>query len=168
MLISDSYRELNAQLHSDRPDYGTSGQRYAPVIRQLMDSYNTQDVLDYGCGKRTLEQTLGVPIYNFDPALPEYADSPDPADIVACTDVLEHIEPECLIDVLDDIRRCMRKAAFLTIATRPAKKYLADGRNAHLIQREAAWWIERLWESGFRIRQFADMDLELQIIVEPS
>lgn len=167
MLITESYRTLNAQLHRDRADYGTSGARYVAAVQQLIDRFGA-DVLDYGCGKRTLETALGMTIRNYDPALPEYAQTPEPADIVACTDVLEHIEPEHLVEVLADIRRCTRRAAFMTIATRPAKKFLADGRNAHLIQRKAEWWLPMLWQAGFRIRQFYDLEGELQIVAEPA
>ena len=166
MLISDSYRELNALLHSEREDYGTSGRRYAQPVAQLTTIYDTLDVLDYGCGKRTLEKALGYAIHNYDPCIAGLDAKPEPADIVACTDVLEHIEPDCLEEVLQNLRHLMRKAGFLTIATRPAKKYLADGRNAHLIQESAKWWLMQLWSAGFTVRQFADMGGELQVIVE--
>ena len=48
-------------------------------------------------------------------------------------ELMEHIEPECLEEVLDNLQWLSLKAVFLVIATRPAKKMLADGRNAHLI-----------------------------------
>jgi hypothetical protein len=32
----------------------------------------------------------------------------------------------------------------MTIASKPAKKFLSDGRNAHLIQEGPIWWLERL------------------------
>jgi 2-polyprenyl-3-methyl-5-hydroxy-6-metoxy-1,4-benzoquinol methylase len=79
--------------------------------------------------------------------------APEPHDIVACTDVLEHIEPDCLDDVLKDIRRCTKKVAFLLIATRPAIKVLADGRNAHLIQQPYTWW--RTSHRGMRLQDQA-------------
>ena len=93
-----------------------------------------------------------------------FSGTPNPADIVACTDVLEHIEPECLEDVLADLRQVTKRLGFFTIATRPAKKFLADGRNAHLIQQDAKWWIERLWKH-FKIQQFNDLGGELLVIV---
>ena len=65
---------------------------------------------------------------------------------MTCTDVLEHIEPECLEHVLDDLQRLTRKVAFLNIATRPAKKILADGRNAHLIQQQLPFWLPLFWQ----------------------
>jgi hypothetical protein len=36
------------------------------------------------------------------------------------------------------------KNAFLIIATSPAKKFLPDGRNAHLIVETPGWWKERI------------------------
>jgi S-adenosylmethionine:diacylglycerol 3-amino-3-carboxypropyl transferase len=78
---------------------------------------------------------------------------PEPHDIVVCTDVLEHIEPDCLDDVLADIRRCTKKAALLVVATRPAMKTLSDGRNAHLIQEDFKWWEPHIEKAGFRVLQ---------------
>jgi hypothetical protein len=60
--------------------------------------------------------------------------------------VLEHIEPELLDNVLDDLKRCALKGVFLTINMRPAYKTLADGRNAHLIQKPIEWWLPKLME----------------------
>lgn len=166
MLITPEYRELNRQLHADRPDYGTGGHKFAETINQMCAAHRTTDVLDYGCGKRTLEKALGFSIQNYDPAV-EGLETVKPADIMCCTDVLEHIEPECLTAVLQELRTCTKIVAFLTIATRPAKKTLADGRNAHLIQKNGRWWIEALWNAGFELHQFIDVGgEELQVIAK--
>jgi hypothetical protein len=156
MLISDEYRALNAQLHRDRPDYGTSGHKWADAVMMLAKERGANTVLDYGCGKRTLRGALPLlnerdfRLYEYDPAIPGLDAAPSPADLVVCTDVLEHIEADCLNAVLDDLRRCTRKVAFLEIATRPAVKTLADGRNAHLIVEPPEWWLPKLdarWSS---------------------
>jgi len=164
VLISDKYRELNARMHRENPVYGVSGQKYAPLVRELMKGFGTSDILDYGAGKRTLEQALGFPIHNYDPCIPGLDARPEPHDIVACTDVLEHIEPDCLDDVLKDIRRCTRKVAFFLIATRPANKSLPDGRNAHLIQQPYEWWQERLEAAGFQVRNVHEVEREFGVI----
>jgi hypothetical protein len=143
MLITDSYRELNRKLH-ELSYYGVSGRVYADRVKALVEELGTRDVLDYGCGKRTLEAALGFAIQNYDPCIAGLDAPPHPADIVACIDVLEHIEPELLDAVLDDLRRLTKRVAFLYIATRPAKKFLPDGRNAHLIQRPFGWWLPKL------------------------
>ncbi len=84
-----------------------------------------------------------------DPCIPEYADPPPPCDLVYCGDVLEHVEPDCLNAVLNDLRRLTLKAVLLVICTGPAAKTLQDGRNAHLIQEGPRWWLDALderWE----------------------
>jgi 2-polyprenyl-3-methyl-5-hydroxy-6-metoxy-1,4-benzoquinol methylase len=146
LLISEEYRQQNKQLHEIRPDYGVGGHKHVKEIKDLAVAMGTKDILDYGCGKRTLEDALGFEIKNYDPAFEELSLPAEPADLVVCTDVLEHIEPECIEDVLDDLRRVTKKVAFLTIATRPAVKTLPDGRNAHLIQQDLKWWLPKLWD----------------------
>jgi hypothetical protein len=64
--------------------------------------------------------------------------------LVVCGDVLEHVEPEHLDSVFDDLARCTRRLAFLVVATRPARKQLADGRNAHLSQMSASRWLNHI------------------------
>lgn len=164
MLISESYRELNRQLHSDNPRFGVSGKRYVKAVEHLSESYGSREILDYGCGKRTLEAKLGFPITNYDPCLPGLDVLPEPHDIVICTDVLEHIEPECLEDVLKDLRRCTKKVALLLIATRPAGKTLADGRNAHLIQQPYEWWRDEIVRTGFAVLHTHPMEGEFMVL----
>ena len=72
-------------------------------------------------------------IQHYDPAIPDWADAPEPCEMVACIDVLEHIEPELIGNVLDDLQRVTRSIGLFTMATMPAVKVLEDGRNAHLI-----------------------------------
>src|SRR5262245_33215726 len=57
-LISAQYRELNRLLHESRPDYGTSAYKWAARVADLCERSKAKTVLDYGCGKRLLEQGL--------------------------------------------------------------------------------------------------------------
>jgi hypothetical protein len=86
-----------------------------------------------------------IPPFHRVAALPGFA------DLVVCTDVLEHVEPELLDTVLRHLRSLARKAVFVVIATRPSNKTLSDGRNAHLIVETAEWWIAHLIEAGFTV-----------------
>jgi 2-polyprenyl-3-methyl-5-hydroxy-6-metoxy-1,4-benzoquinol methylase len=146
MLISDEYRELNKELHETNEAYGTSGHNHAEAVVGLANAMQTVDILDYGCGKGTLNSAIGIRLKEYDPAVPGKDDPPEPADLVVCTDVLEHIEPDCLDDVLDDIESLARRGVFLCVATREAKKVLADGRNAHLIVEGKDWWLPKLMD----------------------
>ena len=148
VLISEEYRAQNAKLH-ECEHYGVSANIWFGRVLDLCRALQTHDVLDYGCGKRRLEANLGWEIANYDPAIPGLDSPPEPHDVVACIDVLEHIEPECLDDVLDDLQRLIKRAGFFLIANRPASKTLPDGRNAHLIQEDLRFWLPKIldrWE----------------------
>lgn len=150
-LISDDYRKQNLLLHIARPTYGKSGSRWTAVVAKLVKDFDPDTILDYGCGKQTLSLSLPhLNIVDYDPAIPELSQEPLPADLVICTDVLEHIEPEYLENVLDNLKFMTLRNAFFTVATRPAQKKLPDGRNAHLIIEDFEWWKEKL-EKRFKI-----------------
>ena len=165
MKITPGYLEQNRKLH-ETGYYGLRGGRWAPTVLNVCKVAGSRDVLDYGCGQRTLERDLDFPIRNYDPCIPGLDAPPEPADVVACTDVLEHIEPECLDEVLDDLKRVTRNIGFFVIATQPAKKVLPDGRNAHLIQESLAWWRRKL-EARFKVSQVKEMSGEFAVVVRP-
>jgi hypothetical protein len=146
VTISDEYIRLNRELHRRLDAYGTSAPRWTDAVRRVQQLTGAANVLDYGCGKALLSKQLGgqIDVINYDPAVERYAARPEPADLVVCIDVLEHIEPHLLDAVVSDIRDLCRKAVFAVVSTRPAAKTLADGRNAHLIQQKPDWWDRRL------------------------
>lgn len=144
-LISPEYRALNTELHETRSDYGARGSRAADKVRELAARYDCRSILDYGCGKGSLAAVLPN-VQEYDPAIPGKDAEPRPADLVVCTDVLEHVEPDKIDAVLDHIRRLTQKVCHFSICTIPASKTLADGRNAHILLRPADWWVEKLKE----------------------
>lgn len=145
MLISQEYRALNKDLHESDPHYGTSGAKFAPRIEAIAKTIGAITILDYGCGKQLLGKALShLLIKGYDPALEGLNGVPEPVDFVVCGDVLEHIEPDYLEAVLDDLLRCTLKGIFLTVCCVPALKVLSDGRNAHLIQKPIDWWLPQI------------------------
>ena len=163
--ISPEYLELQRAYHAEKDHYGTMGSRYVDGVRQLIKDVGAKSVLDYGCGKGTLRKELGDIVREYDPAIPGKDGEPEPADIVVCTDVLEHIEPDKLDSVLEHMR-CLGQWFFLVIATRPAEKDLPDGRNAHLLIHDAAWW-KSVLESRFDIKQFDPNEHGVFITAKP-
>src|SRR5262245_55345835 len=96
-LITPEYIEQNRLLHERVPEYGMSGQRWGRYVERLITEEKFVSVLDYGCGKGTLAKVLvGYNVAEYDPAVPGKDGRPQPAELVVCTDVLEHIEPELL------------------------------------------------------------------------
>ncbi len=145
--ISSEYREQQQTLHQDST-YGRASLGYAPLVINILEKSGFRSISDYGAGKCRLKDELShffksFEYYPYDPAFPEYG-NPQPADLAVCIDVLEHIEYDYLESVLEDLKKITSKIGLFTIHTGPAKKVLADGRNAHLIQQDASWWLEKL------------------------
>jgi len=117
---------------------------------------DAKSILDYGCGECTLRpaiKKLGFKgfIGEYDPARFGKEAPPKPADLVVCTDVMEHVEPELIDNVLRHVRGLTGKGCFMVVATRPANKILPNGENAHLSIQPADWWLARIAQSGFKI-----------------
>ena len=153
MLITDEYRAAQEEMHA-RYTYGVASIKRAPLVTEILNRLEITHLLDYGCGKHTnllkhIKPGHKLTYQAYDPGVPDFAGEPIPAQMVACIDVLEHIEPELLDNVLDHLQSLTELVVMLTIDSGPAGKTLADGRNAHLIQEPMSWWLPKLstrWE----------------------
>lgn len=167
--ISPGYREQNRLLHETNDQYGIWGWKHAEDVALLRDEHDCETVLDYGCGKGKLKLALGDPAWlrEYDPAVPGKDARPEMADLVVCTDVLEHIEPHLLDNVLAELVRITAKALFLVIATRESNKCLPDGTSPHKIVQTPDWWRAKLQEKFF-ITDFSGLDGgEIKALVSP-
>ena len=79
--------------------------------------------------------------------------------------VLEHIEPDLLDNVLEDLRRVVSGVGVFTVHTGAALKSLLAGRNAHLIQRPVSWWLPKFMER-FDLATFNRRDNGFWVAVE--
>ena len=151
MLISPDYQKQQEELHRKRPDYGTTAEKYGETISEMVNMLEVKEVLDYGCGHnrslmRTFKPAHECQVQCYDPGVPEFAELPTPSQMVVCIDVLEHIEPEYIEDVLDHLEELTGEFLFATVHLGPAGKKLSDGRNAHLIQKPQEWWVPKFME----------------------
>lgn len=173
--ISQQYLNEQKKLH-ENPAYGVASTKFAPSVADLLKKARCTSLTDYGAGKKRLWESLnqmgaseGVVYQPYDPAFPEYG-SPMPADLVCCIDVLEHIEPDLLENVLTELSGLVTKLGFFTIHQGPAGKTLSDGRNAHLIQEPSSWWLPRLsryFEVAF-LQRHQVFGHGIMLIVEPK
>jgi tetratricopeptide (TPR) repeat protein len=170
-VISERYRSQLEKLHAD-PAFGVASVGYAPLVASLINGFGVTELLDYGSGKGRLMQALRGKVRNtvtircYDPAIPEFSAPPQPMQMVACIDVLEHVEPERLEAVLEELQRCTRRLGFFSVHTGPAQKRLEDGRNAHLIQKPADWWLLKFVQR-FDVQLFRKLDNGLYVVVFP-
>jgi hypothetical protein len=175
-LISERYRAQQKMLHDDpTKPYGTVSAAYAPIVAKLINQHQIDTLLDYGAGSRlTLiktisEQRLVTRKFDYrayEPAIEMYAKTPEPAEMVACIDVLEHIEPDFLDDVLNDLKRVTSRIGLFTVSCVPAGKVLSDGRNAHLIQEPPEWWLPKITDR-FKLQTFQRQEGGFLVLVSP-
>lgn len=162
-LISPKYVVLQQLLHGQPRGYGGRGEKWAHVVVALIGEYGATSVLDYGCGQGSLKRAVmakprpGLRFDEYDPAIPGKDGIPCFADLVVCTDVLEHIEPDRIDAVLAHLKMLARKAIFAAISLKESNKVLSDGRNAHLIIQPENWWLQRLEQAGFTIHRAPDI-----------
>jgi hypothetical protein len=142
------YREM----HAIKPFTGRSIYRQVERIAALVRSTGAQTLLDYGCGggrqyhegRCHLAWGAEEPPTLYDPAVAGIDQRPEgPFDGVICTDVLEHIPEDELIETLEDIRSLARMWAFFSICCLPAKKtFPGTETNVHVTIRPPEWWRE--------------------------
>ena len=166
-LISDHYKSQLNQLHTREVMWGASALRWEPDLLDLASRLRAKTVLDYGCGKGALKDSIDkrhklrkLEVREYDPGIVGKDKMPEPADLVACLDVIEHLEPECLLDVLKHLESLARTGLLLVIALYPSNTLLPDGRDSHLILESPEWWAGKLaevfddlkWEMKFEHR----------------
>lgn len=151
-LTTVNYRKVLAETHS-LYKWGNAGRHHVDEVVEWAEKLGASSVLDYGCGRGSLKKVIDPiwPVAEYDPGVPGKDEMPMAADLVVCTDVLEHIEPDMVRSVLRHIRTLSLKGSYLTIATSLAGLVLPDGRNAHLSVHDKKWWMEELHGAGFNI-----------------
>jgi hypothetical protein len=158
--ISDDYRKQQEKLH-ENPNYGTASVQFAPMVTKIINQAQVEELLDIGAGKCRLFESIKpdhrMRLQAYDPAIPELSGDPTPMQMTTCIDVAEHVEPEMLENFLNFVRDKTLEITFITVHTGPAMKVLPDGRNAHLIQEPAEWWLPKLMQR-FNIQMFQRMD----------
>jgi hypothetical protein len=124
--------------------------KYDPV-RDFLTTYQPGTVIDYGCAQghlmaRIREDFPGIDrVEGYDPGNPAYQTMPTGVfDCMVSCDVIEHFEPDQVDANLVSMQQQFSRAAFFIIACYPAKKNLADGRNAHLIVEPPQQWLDRI------------------------
>ena len=159
--------DLEARREHERGKYAAlTGTRYGSSNHgqhayALVQSFKPRFVVDFGCGRNLFIQhlrKLGIDGLGVDFAFPE-ADivapmhrvplSADIAEVVTAFDTLEHLLPEEVDEVLDEMRRIAVPGGrfVFSICTRESKTKV-NGEGLHPTVRSRAWWLERIGQVG--------------------
>jgi hypothetical protein len=165
-LVSKEYKKVLEKEHNNSIWGVMAGNMIQTLEKFLLDN-NAKEVLDYGSGSSSFKNNLSlknINVYEYDPGVPGKDISPDPRDYTICIDVLEHIEPTLIDNVLQDLARVTKIQGYFTIAMYPASRILSDGRNAHLIVESFSWWVEKLCKY-FNIITLSEVNKQLYVQV---
>ena len=144
--VSEKYKKL-LEIEHQNSKWGGTVSHHITRIKNTITIIQPKTILDYGAGRGTLSTCLPDRIITqYEPGIKHLSVTPDPHDFVVCVDVLEHVEPDLIDKVLEDLRRVTLKTGFFTISTRLASRILTDGRNAHLIVEPWSWWKIKIQE----------------------
>jgi hypothetical protein len=152
MLISEDRLSEEVRKHITDPEYGGESVQWAAQISQAINALQAEDVLDYGAGKGELHRHLvldhRVALHLYDPAIKQISEPPEPHEMTLCINVLDCVESDCLYEVLDDLKRCTKKATFIVIRED---------------ERDMEWWLGKI-TARFRIESLVRSDMDFFII----
>lgn len=155
-LISDSYCKVNADIYN-KSKRSMGGAKHAIDVEPMAAKWGVETILDYGCGQGQFKTAMNelnkdFTVTEYDPAIYGKEALPSPVDLVMCADVLEHVEPDKIDNVLKHIYDLSGMGAYLVISLCETKVFLPDGRNAHILLMPVEWWITKLCEYDWEIR----------------
>jgi hypothetical protein len=153
LKLSKEYIEELELLHSKK-SFGTQ-QSIPKEVNDILQKNKVSSFLDYGCGKGLLSESVknqypDINLYSYDPVTSPI-DIPNSVEFTYSSDVLEHVEPDFIDETLDKLFAITTKYQYHLIACHPAKKFLSDGRNAHLIIENPKWWKRKIENYGWKI-----------------
>lgn len=171
-LYTQDHAEAMREIHRKDAAFGSVGHLWAPRVAAIVQGFNAQSILDYGCGKGTFIPALlkllpgqRLTVQEYDPAFKPA--NPAVADMVCCFDVLEHVEPAKLGAVLGHIHLLMRENGIISVSLR-------DGKSTrfHPIRQPREWWMQTLQQRFSMCSEIppanpANKDSELAVWVEP-
>lgn len=159
--------DLEARREHERRKYvalmptGYASTNHGRFAYRLVQGWKPRFVVDFGCGRNLFIhhlRRLGIDGLGIDFAFPE-ADIVAPmhrvpvsagiADVVTSFDALEHLLPEEVDEVLDEMRRIAVPGGrfIFSICTRESKTRV-NGEGLHPTVRPLKWWLDRIGRVG--------------------
>ena len=106
---------------------------------------------------------LPIEVSFYDPGIKEWSNDPKPEDYLLCADVLEHVEPDLIDNVIKHLISKFNKKALLSISLMKSRKILPNGNNTHLLIKPSKWWIKKLEQyATIEDIQFVSKDKPIQ------
>ena len=157
LFHENGYEKDNILTPGESTFLGYSLTRWILEIKEIVKINKCDSLLDFGCGKGFLYKNKFKindqeyrnlldcwkldDVYLYDPAVKEFSVYPvRKFDGLICTDVIEHIPENDILQFIDNLFKLSNKFIFVVIATIPATKFFDDGNNIHLCLKTKQEW----------------------------
>ena len=149
-LISKEYKEKIVAFHTKRGWGGPISKHIPFLIHKYMALSQANSILDYGAGSSLFKEKMDQQypnakfnIHEYEPGIIGKDEDPPVCDATVCIDVLEHIEPDKIDNVLQHIYDKTNKWAYVVICCIPSRKTFSDGQNLHILVKPSTWWLKK-------------------------
>lgn len=138
------------KLHKENAGYGGDTCHHFSKISSFIKTHKPQSILDFGCGKGSLEKLIlksfpNIHVDSYDPAIEGRKTIPNTSyDMVVSTDVLEHLFEDEVEGIFGEMLSLNPKTMYHIICHRPAHQILEDGTNAHKCVESPQWWADKI------------------------
>lgn len=173
-LVSSEYKTVLRDTHKLTKNEWGGGHSIdkLPKYDSILKSLEVKTILDYGCANGKFKPYMNkhkpdYEVFEYDPGIIGKDTPPSAADFVVCCDVMEHVEPELLEDVMKHLQGLVLKSGFFNISTKDAITLLSDGTNAHKIVKDGEWWVS-LFKEYFEVSQVETSRIETNFTVYPK
>lgn len=167
MLFTKGHQKKLVEYYSDK-EFTIERPRWLDRILNIAAQGRPETVLDYGAGvAQPLSRWTDLNVTNYDPlySSKSFVKSLKPFDLVVCNHVLEHVEEDCLDDVLTHIGMLTKGAAYISVGLGPAVKYDLAGEVAWKVEpRSTTWWLMKLHDQLGQVAEVARDEKEIAFI----
>jgi len=157
LFHENGYKKDNILTPGESTFLGYSLTKWILKIKEIIKINKCNSLLDFGCGKGFLYKNKFKikdqdyrnlldcwkldDVYLYDPGVKEFSVYPvRKFDGLICTDVIEHIPENDILQFIDNLFKLSNKFIFVVIATIPATKFFDDGNNIHLCLKTKQEW----------------------------
>ena len=157
LFHENGYKKDNIVTPGESTFLGYSLTKWILKIKEIIKINKCDSLLDFGCGKGFLYKNKFKindqeyrnlldcwkldDVYLYDPGVKEFSVYPvRKFDGLICTDVIEHIPENDILQFIDNLFKLSNKFIFVVIATIPATKFFDDGNNIHLCLKTKQEW----------------------------
>ena len=157
LFHENGYKKDNIITPGESTFLGYSLTKWILKIKEIIKINKCDSLLDFGCGKGFLYKNKFKindqeyrnlldcwkldDVYLYDPGVKEFSVYPvRKFDGLICTDVIEHIPENDILQFIDSLFKLSNKFIFVVIATIPATKFFDDGNNIHLCLKTKQEW----------------------------